>query len=119
MLLYVTFYHRSLHTLRDLMKHKLSPSFFDFHAAIKERSSCMEHCSSFKGMRNVACGLLAAWAVTTASPVVAANQVRNVQFSILDANISVQNIHTFLFSQILTILHNFSLSGLDICLSPS
>lgn len=28
-------------------------------------------------MRNVACGLLAAWALTAASPVVAATQVRN------------------------------------------
>ncbi|XP_010918507.1 thylakoid lumenal 17.4 kDa protein, chloroplastic [Elaeis guineensis] len=43
-------------------------------SATKERSSGMDHCLSFKGIRNVACGLLAAWAVTTASPIPAANQ---------------------------------------------
>lgn len=33
--------------------------------------------SPTKQLKNVACGILAAWAVTTASPVVAASQVLN------------------------------------------
>ncbi|XP_039137547.1 thylakoid lumenal 17.4 kDa protein, chloroplastic [Dioscorea cayenensis subsp. rotundata] len=40
----------------------------------KEVSSFGECESSFKGMKGVACGLLAAWAVTATSPVFAANQ---------------------------------------------
>lgn len=31
-----------------------------------------------KQLKNVACGILAVWAVTTASPVIAANQVQNI-----------------------------------------
>ncbi|XP_020689110.1 thylakoid lumenal 17.4 kDa protein, chloroplastic [Dendrobium catenatum] len=42
--------------------------------AREERCGCMDSCCSFKEMRNVACGLLAAWALTAASPVFAANQ---------------------------------------------
>lgn len=36
-----------------------------------------ENSSQFKGLRNVAFGLLATWAVTAASPVIAAGQVIN------------------------------------------
>ncbi|WOL07384.1 thylakoid lumenal 17.4 kDa protein, chloroplastic [Canna indica] len=43
-------------------------------AAIEEQKSLAEFSCSPKGIRNVACGLLAAWAITAASPVVAANQ---------------------------------------------
>lgn len=32
--------------------------------------------SQFKELRSVACGVLAVWAVTAASPVIAANQVK-------------------------------------------
>ncbi|XP_020094655.1 thylakoid lumenal 17.4 kDa protein, chloroplastic-like [Ananas comosus] len=49
-------------------------------ASIEERSSGLEEsaaaaaASSSKGMRSFACGLLAAWAITAASPAAAANQ---------------------------------------------
>ncbi|XP_073000711.1 thylakoid lumenal 17.4 kDa protein, chloroplastic [Typha latifolia] len=43
-------------------------------SAIEENTSSAECRAATKGMRNFACGMLAAWAITTASPVIAANQ---------------------------------------------
>ncbi|CAL9156269.1 unnamed protein product [Musa hybrid cultivar] len=43
-------------------------------AAIEDQTSFLEFSCSPKGMKNLACGMLAAWAITTASPVVAASQ---------------------------------------------
>ncbi|KAL6972130.1 Thylakoid lumenal 17.4 kDa protein, chloroplastic [Sarracenia purpurea var. burkii] len=43
-------------------------------SALRDGDRFEESSDTFKEMRNVACGILAAWAVTTASPVIAANQ---------------------------------------------
>lgn len=51
-------------------------------------SISMESCPSFEGMRNVACGMLAACLMTAASPVVAANQVRNLPFLSISLHLS-------------------------------
>ncbi|KAF8379749.1 hypothetical protein HHK36_029198 [Tetracentron sinense] len=45
-----------------------------FLSVTGDRSSLQESLSPFKEVQNVACGLLAVWAVTAASPVIAANQ---------------------------------------------
>lgn len=43
--------------------------------AFRDGGKPEESSATFREMRNVACGILGAWAVTTASPVFAANQV--------------------------------------------
>lgn len=43
--------------------------------ASREGEKTEESSATWREMRNVACGILAAWAVTTVSPVIAANQV--------------------------------------------
>ncbi|XP_059667264.1 thylakoid lumenal 17.4 kDa protein, chloroplastic [Cornus florida] len=43
-------------------------------SSVRDGSKIEESSFHFKELRNVACGVLAVWAVTTASPVVAANQ---------------------------------------------
>ncbi|KAE9451775.1 hypothetical protein C3L33_16343, partial [Rhododendron williamsianum] len=45
-------------------------------SASREGEKTEESSATWREMRNVACGILAAWAVTTVSPVIAANQVR-------------------------------------------
>lgn len=46
-------------------------------AASKEGCEIKESTCGFKELRNVACGVLAVWAVTGASSVIAASQVGN------------------------------------------
>lgn len=48
----------------------------NLYAAKRDGSESVENLSQFKELRNVACGILAVWAVTAASPVIAANQVK-------------------------------------------
>ncbi|KAJ0970076.1 hypothetical protein J5N97_022953 [Dioscorea zingiberensis] len=67
------------HRLPSLRRHHHpKPSYGQptrFRCYVDEEGTSARECvSSFKGMKSVACGLLAAWAVTAASPVVAANQ---------------------------------------------
>lgn len=45
-------------------------------AATRDDSKSVENLSQFKELRNVACGILAVWAVTAVSPVIAASQVK-------------------------------------------
>ncbi|OAY72713.1 Thylakoid lumenal 17.4 kDa protein, chloroplastic [Ananas comosus] len=58
-------------------------------ASIEERSSGLEEsaaaaaASSSKGMRSFACGLLAAWAITAASPAAAANQGKSLAAALM------------------------------------
>lgn len=62
----------------------------NLHVAARDGSESVENLSQFKELRNVACGILAVWAVTAASPVIAANQVRIQEpFSSLNVCMSV------------------------------
>lgn len=68
--------------------------------ASREGEKTEESSATWREMRNVACGILAAWAVTTVSPVIAANQVMTeplIQFNSLFPCF-VQFIHYFLTS---------------------
>lgn len=46
------------------------------YAATRDESKSVESLSQFKEFRNVACGMLAVWAVTAVSPAIAAGQVK-------------------------------------------
>lgn len=48
---------------------------YNFHTATRDGAKSEEIISQFKELRNVACGILAVWAVTAVSPVIAASPV--------------------------------------------
>lgn len=50
---------------------------FGVSGAARDGSESKVNLLQFKELRGVACGVLAAWAVTAASPVIAANQVKS------------------------------------------
>lgn len=65
--------HSQISKCRRIPTPKSRPHFQIQCSANEDRPSSTECCFSLKGMRNVACGMLAACLVTAASPVVAAN----------------------------------------------
>ncbi|CAI9775078.1 unnamed protein product [Fraxinus pennsylvanica] len=81
------------------------PTPRELHLPFKIRCSSIENgfksvesSTQFKELRNVACGVLAVWAVTAASPVIAANQVKvqepcifNLILQLIEKNIWEQN----------------------------
>lgn len=56
--------------------------YHDDEAARRNSSEPKESFSHLKELKGVACGFLAAWAVTAASPVIAANQVSATSISL-------------------------------------